>query len=426
MDRTAGFEMIAARAGPVGSTDRRPSSLLCFTYLFVIQSALLFALGGSRALLVLVLGMTAGWIVAFPRPVVIDLARNAILFLYAGFALLSTAWSIYPGKTAWTAIQLVATLALSVTAASTPHRRHALTGLAAAFIVYMLISFAFGNWVGWMNREVVFTGLNYGKNLFGHVAALTGMMSLGLLAWVRQGRTAAAVGAIVLAQSMTLIGLVLSHATGSTIAYVLSLMVFVAALAVGRGGPAMKLVAILILAALTIVYLVAGGEIEDAFWSWLLDAFQKDPGLTGRSYLWYFADQLIAEHPFVGLGYNAFWTQGNMDAEGLWALNGINDRMGFNFHSTVRDLLVDGGWIGLTGYAASLGVPLLIVGSRVFRDGRVIDACCLTIVFYFICRLPFESWVLAPWSSDTMVLIFCLARLPADWPPLPVRNGPTR
>src|SRR5207244_2815073 len=68
--------------------------------------------------------------------------------------------------------------------------------------------------------------------------------------------------------------------------------------------------------------------------------------LTGRSYLWYRAADFIRERPLLGHGFEAFWVQGNIDAEGLWQYGKITTRGGFNFHNTVIELLVHFGWIG--------------------------------------------------------------------------------
>lgn len=113
-------------------------------------------------------------------------------------------------------------------------------------------------------------------------------------------------------------------------------------------------------------------------------------GLTGRADLWMKADELIAKRPWVGLGYNAFWIPGNLDAEALWRLLGIASRSGFNFHNTPREVLVHLGIVGLILFTlvALVGLIRLFIGAMANPNAGLIYQCGLTI--YFLLKLPFE------------------------------------
>jgi exopolysaccharide production protein ExoQ len=133
--------------------------------------------------------------------------------------------------------------------------------------------------------------------------------------------------------------------------------------------------------------------------------FDKDPTLTGRTYLWQRAHELIAEKPFAGRGYNAFWIQGNPDAEGLWRYAGITDRAGFNFHNTALEILVHLGWLGLVilSLAAAVGFVAMVV--RFITRPSLTWCFWLALLVYELARMPVESIGLVPFYFST-VLIF--------------------
>jgi exopolysaccharide production protein ExoQ len=131
--------------------------------------------------------------------------------------------------------------------------------------------------------------------------------------------------------------------------------------------------------------------------------FDKDPTLTGRTYLWYRAADLIREKPFLGRGYYAFWLQGNTDAEGLWRYFGIQERGGFTFHNTLVDILVTLGWAG----AAVIAVVALVGVFALIR--RFVTRPSLTLVFwmavllYQLARTPIETIGIAPFYFSTVL-----------------------
>jgi len=134
----------------------------------------------------------------------------------------------------------------------------------------------------------------------------------------------------------------------------------------------------------------------------------KDPTLTGRTYLWYRAAELIREKPVLGRGYFSFWLQGNIDAEGLWRYAGIAERSGFNFHNTLVDLLVTVGWLG----AVALIVTVLIAAVALVR--RFVDRPSLALVFwisillYELSRTPIETLGIQPFYFSTTLVFGAL------------------
>jgi exopolysaccharide production protein ExoQ len=131
--------------------------------------------------------------------------------------------------------------------------------------------------------------------------------------------------------------------------------------------------------------------------------FDKDPTLTGRTYLWYRAADLIREKPFLGRGYYAFWLQGNTDAEGLWRYFGIQERGGFTFHNTLVDILVTLGWAGaaLIAIVALIGVIALI--RRFVTRPSLPLVFWMAVLLYQLARTPIETIGIAPFYFSTVL-----------------------
>ena len=136
--------------------------------------------------------------------------------------------------------------------------------------------------------------------------------------------------------------------------------------------------------------------------------FDKDATLTGRTYLWYRAFDLIREKPVLGRGYFSFWLQGNIDAEGPWRYAGIVERSGFNFHNTLVDLLVTVGWLG-----AMVLIATVLIGS-VALVRRFVDRPSLALVFwisillYELSRTPIETLGIQPFYFSTTLVFGAL------------------
>jgi exopolysaccharide production protein ExoQ len=77
--------------------------------------------------------------------------------------------------------------------------------------------------------------------------------------------------------------------------------------------------------------------------SWMFDLLGKDQTLTGRTDLWPFVIDCIAERPILGWGYMAFWSPANP------RVGKINEAVGWNVpeaHNGILDFLLQIGVIG--------------------------------------------------------------------------------
>ena len=119
--------------------------------------------------------------------------------------------------------------------------------------------------------------------------------------------------------------------------------------AMRKGGPALAVVGIwfgVVLAAVGAYLFITEPAV-------ILKALGKDPSLTGRTDIWAALMRRVADHPWTGFGYQAFWGRNSIPAEFVrqetqWPVPSA--------HNGWIDLLVQLGWPG----AVSVGLTVLL------------------------------------------------------------------
>jgi O-antigen ligase len=109
-----------------------------------------------------------------------------------------------------------------------------------------------------------------------------------------------------------------------------------------------------------VVVLVPGLLIGSVFPDQILEMLGKDPSLTGRSDLWGYVVQAIAQRPILGWGLMAFWTSNNPIAVG------ISTTLGWivpQAHNGLLEMLLDIGVVG-TMFFAGLMTRNIIIAIR--------------------------------------------------------------
>jgi exopolysaccharide production protein ExoQ len=132
--------------------------------------------------------------------------------------------------------------------------------------------------------------------------------------------------------------------------------------------------------------------------------FDKDPTLTGRTYLWQRATDFIADKPVLGTGFNAFWVEGNPDAVGLWHFGGLTDPWGFNFHNTLIELLVNVGWAGVFVFTIVAIISSVLLLRRVITRPTLALCFWFSLLVYEFARMPIEALGTAPFAHSTLLL----------------------
>lgn len=369
--------------------------------LFAYQLFALTVIIGSLALIV--------FSVYRPRVLIASFGQGWLLLVFMAWMLLSTIWSQYPGTTLYYGIQAGATLIIGLQLGHQSRHNEALVGLFLGWSLYTLSSLVFGHSVQWGSYgDTAFSGLNKGKNYAGDTAVLGFILALHTIRWgFARGRLGMSVFAAIVALSDLYI-IVIAKSSGAILGASEAIALF-AALSVFMRFPLPARTSALI----GIFLLVGALAVTQDIWlhalqDQVLAFFHKSPTLTGRLYLWTRADEVMSAHPWMGVGYNGFWVQGNLDAEGLWRSEGIVGRMGFNFHNSLIEMRVHLGWIGVV-----MGGGILIIYSlRLLKEFALnpgIDKMTwLIILFYEVARMPYESLGISPFAYTTMVLVGAL------------------
>ncbi|MCR5875275.1 O-antigen ligase family protein [Phenylobacterium sp. J426] len=257
-----------------------------------------------------------------------------------------------------------------------------------------------------------FSGLSGSKNLLGDIASAGMIVSVAVALLAIKQRNLIWLGLAGVAMLLDLYVVAAARSAGALLGMAMgvgALLALAPLLAVGKAvrGWLTGAVALCILAAglssrwLAETMIQMGAQI-----------FDKDPTLTGRTYLWYRAADLIQEKPALGRGYYAFWQQGNMDAEGLWRYFGIDERGGFTFHNTAVELLVTVGWVGLILFAIVALIGVIFLVKRFVERPSIALVCWISLLLYMLARTPIETIGVAPFYFSTVLAFAALgARL---------------
>ena len=291
----------------------------------------------------------------YARPMLIAARRSLPLVALVALTLMSVLWSIAPALSLRRAIALILTLMLSQVLAVmfTPRQLTVtvarVTGLCLAGSLIMALA---DPGLAFMPGETALRGVYLNKNVLGWIAALatvSGAVTF-LDPWTRHRRT----GLVVL--GLGVVCVLMSQSSSSLLAAVMALMLALAHVLLARAqglGRVLMLSGFLVLALLLLLFL-------STLLVPLLQALGKDATLTGRVPLWALVDARIAARPWLGYGYQAFWTQGSVDAWGIWTAIGWTSP---HAHNGYRDTLLS---LGITG-AALLAVVLVQALMRAMR-----------------------------------------------------------
>jgi exopolysaccharide production protein ExoQ len=137
----------------------------------------------------------------------------------------------------------------------------------------------------------------------------------------------------------------------------------------------------------------------------LLTITGKDMTLTGRTYLWERAAELIDQNPLLGRGYGAFWFQGNPYAEGIWQHFGLIGRGGFNFHNLWYEQGVALGYIGITIALLTLLIASFRVARWAVRFPAPESFFFLSYVMLIDMRTLLETEIFSQFSYSYVIFI---------------------
>jgi exopolysaccharide production protein ExoQ len=150
-----------------------------------------------------------------------------------------------------------------------------------------------------------------------------------------------------------------------------------------------------------IVALLSVNNISDL----LLNSLGKDSSLTGRTVLWSNASRIITEHPWGGVGLQAFWIEGNNEAIRFWEMFYIDSHAGFHFHDLWLEIGVELGLIGILIAAGTLIVVLFSVWRWALRDPCPESCFFVAFVTFVLLRTIGEVELFGQFGLTQMIFL---------------------
>ena len=358
------------------------------------------------------------------------LAPRLFLYAFPAFALFSAVWSDVPAETLKYALELWVTVTAALLLSSARNQRAVIKAIALAFLIYVIDALLTGRQVvvGVGAGGMAFSGLTQSKNLMAEIASTGLVISGAVMVMSLHWRQWLWFGIFAVGACLELYAVMQARSAGAMLGLALGLVpLLVLSPLVNAGRPLRAWLTGAV--ALTIVFIALNiRALMTLMMNLGAELFDKDPTLTGRTYLWYRAFDLIQEKPVLGRGYFSFWLQGNIDAEGLWRYAGIVDRSGFNFHNTLVDLLVTVGWLGAAILIATALIGAVALIRRFILRPDLPLVFWIAILLYQLARMPIETLGIQPFYFSTTLVFAALGaafgRLPAPRPAhRPIRSA---
>jgi len=151
-------------------------------------------------------------------------------------------------------------------------------------------------------------------------------------------------------------------------------------------------------------------SIDNLFDMFLL-SIGKDSSLTGRTILWSRAASIIADHPWGGVGLQAFWVEGNAEATRFWEMFYIYSHAGFHFHDLWLEIGVELGLTGIFIAAVTTVVVVFSVWRWALRDPRPDSCFFVGFVTLIMLRTVGEVELFTQFNLTSLVFIsaYCYA-----------------
>ncbi len=341
-----------------------------------------------------------------PPNVLVGTSANWPMLIFPFYCLLSVLWSNAPAATARASMELIVTFLFAFQLARERRRGSIVTGIFLAFFIYDLVALLLGHKVSVGNfGDKAFSGLNGGKNYQADTSTLGLFASVAFIMDTNPLKRPFSILVAAAAALLHVFLVIQAKSAGAYAGLVVGAGVIASFSMLRKATPSTRLTAIILFVFFGGLISIYQGQIADA----VLTLFGKDTTLTGRSYLWYRAEGIIADHPVEGQGFNAFWLKGNSDAEGLWRWGNIATRTGFNFHNTYYETLVALGIVGLVLLVTTwVGCVVRVVREYV-RLPDVVLCYWLGILAYEMFRTPFESIGPGPLQFSTVLYLTAMA-----------------
>ncbi|EIE48648.1 O-antigen polymerase [Citreicella sp. 357] len=329
------------------------------------------------------------------------MARSWVVLLFPLWCLISPLWAVEPVPAFKKAVYLALTIMICYQVAATMRQRTILHSLFIAVGGIGLINVVYAYGTGDLS-----TGIFEQKNTMGKNMVVLWVICLCIFIdrgspWALRlsGLAMAAVAVLMAFHSQSATAVLLIFGTGALI--LLSVLFL-------SGG---------ILRLSRITALCFGLAIAFASGAVLLSNMQSNPAdkvlahfgksstLTGRTDLWVYAEEQIAERPFLGVGENGFWQYDRSPlVRKIFVEFYKKPGDSFNFHNSFYEIAVHQGLIGMGIAMTALAWALVQVTRGALMSGTTSQIFFLAIAAAVLSRSMTEADFLKPFILFHMIL----------------------
>lgn len=358
------------------------------------------------------LALLAGLIAIRPIEALNVFVRWWPILLTPIIAVASVLWSDLPAVSARYGVQLLITCYVGVFLATLlpPHRFMAM--LYVALFVFCLLSIASGN-QGPSSSGPVLIGLTGAKNQMAYAGFYLFAAAVGC-AFERKLPPLFRMSTL-LAIPTGLFIVATTHAATAALITAASILFFPLLAASRRISPAGRIIAVVVVLAMSAPLLLITADINNFTASFVTDVLGKDPTLTGRTYLWDIANDLISRRPLLGYGYMSIWMGETADTLGILRWAGFTDGRVFHFHNTFLQIGVDTGYLGMVSFIILLVVVSASLVSQAILAPTNASSFFLIVFLTMLVRTPAEIMLMN--LQFVTVFLYAIATYALWWRP---------
>lgn len=316
------------------------------------------------------------------------------------YCLASVIWSDYPAISARLGIFLALTIAIAISIGSQLSIQSIAKLTFWSHLVPIVLSFAVGN----ISSGGPWLGIFSSKNMFAIYGLILLISGIYILSIYRSFLMKAVVAFFILVSVAVLIG---SQSVGTLVSAFTTLTSYTVFRLLKKYELSTR-ISLLLIGVLASVVGVLLNELVGDLLIQLIVSTGKDPTLTGRTDLWAKAIYYIQQNPIFGLGYRAFWVQGNPEAEELWRQFYIGSRSGFHFHNTYLSNAVELGLLGMALQVFVLWSTAFKILRLAFLYPQPTLAWAAAFTLLVLTRSLVEVDVFSEFSAITFILV-CIA-----------------
>jgi exopolysaccharide production protein ExoQ len=341
-------------------------------------------------------GFLAIWILLAATRVTTSVSAITLgwqIWLFPGFAVLSVLWSQAHGVTLRFALEYLATAGCAILAARLLSPRQLISALLVCLLMISVLCLAIGKTTfNQMTETVDFVGVFESKNELAFFVSLMLLAAMAVLFDRGQGWAFRLLALVALLPAFPL--LAKTHSATAKLTAIVSVAVllgnYTVAQLTSRERARLIAAGVVMITPLLALAGMASGVAQD----FVVHVLGRSSTLTGRTTLWDHAMHLIPQHPLLGWGWQAFWVQNTVDAEGLWAEFHITSRQGFQFQNTFLETAIELGWIGCGLLAVLLMMTTWRVTRWSWRDRSMASSFYVALIVCFLIRSIVEVDIL--------------------------------